>query len=131
MKAKASNLVDELGHVDYVFSDKTGTLTQNVMDFRQFTAGDETYGVLYTDPKTKERPEELKNQKPNVHFYDPKDKLQEVLKGDSCAYPEHSKDYLEKMLLAMALNHGIVIDSQSNEYNSASPDELALVNFAK
>jgi magnesium-transporting ATPase (P-type) len=66
-----------------------------------------------------------------VHFYDPKDKLNEVLKGDHCEYPENSKEDLEKMLLAMALNHGIVIDSSTGKYNSASPDELALVNFAK
>ena len=31
---KSSNLCQELGQIDYVFSDKTGTLTQNIMEFK-------------------------------------------------------------------------------------------------
>lgn len=38
--------------VHYVFSDKTGTLTQNVMEFKKFSAGEESYGV--TNPEKRE-----------------------------------------------------------------------------
>lgn len=44
-KAQSSNLNEELGTVHFVFSDKTGTLTQNVMEFKKFSAGSFSYGT--------------------------------------------------------------------------------------
>lgn len=41
-----NNLNEELGLVDYVFCDKTGTLTKNMMDMRICSIGDEVYGDL-------------------------------------------------------------------------------------
>ena len=41
------------------------------------------------------------------------------------------KEDLDKFLTALALCHNIVIDQETGAYNAASPDELALVNFAK
>jgi phospholipid-transporting ATPase len=45
MKANSSNLNEELGQISFVFSDKTGTLTRNVMEFKKFTAGNGSYDV--------------------------------------------------------------------------------------
>jgi P-type E1-E2 ATPase len=39
MRAQASNLTEELGQIEYVFSDKTGTLTANIMSFKKFSVG--------------------------------------------------------------------------------------------
>lgn len=41
---QSSNLNEELGTIHYVFSDKTGTLTKNIMDFKKFSAGYQSYG---------------------------------------------------------------------------------------
>jgi phospholipid-transporting ATPase len=46
-KAQSSNLNEELGTVQYIFSDKTGTLTQNIMEFKKFSVGNYAYGETY------------------------------------------------------------------------------------
>lgn len=81
-KVQSNNLIDQLGQIDYIFSDKTGTLTQNVMEFRQMSAGLKSYGSLSSPKESIEKQikykssmltpdlytEESNTQVPNVNF---------------------------------------------------------------
>ena len=46
---KSWNISDDLGQIEYIFSDKTGTLTQNVMEFKKCTINGVAYGEAYTE----------------------------------------------------------------------------------
>lgn len=117
MRPQSSNLNEELGQIEYVFSDKTGTLTCNVMEFKRFSAGTESYGTGQRVP-----PE---GQEENVNFSDPG--MLQILQNESAE--EHAA--LRRVILFLATCHTIIIDQKKGKYNSASPDELALVNAAK
>lgn len=44
VKANTSTINEELGQVEYIFSDKTGTLTCNQMEFKYCIVGNILYG---------------------------------------------------------------------------------------
>ena len=106
---QSSNLNEELGQVTHIFSDKTGTLTCNIMEFRKMSIAGRTFG---TDSRMQEKVQ-------GVDFVDPE--------FDPCT-PE-----AKEFLLHLATCHTIISQRSDKgvEYNSSSPDELALVNAAK
>ena len=81
------------------------------MEFKKFSAGTKSYG-------TGKMPTE--EQEANVCFHD--DDLKSDLEHDEA---------LIRVVMFLATCHTIIVDQKKGTYNSASPDELALVNAAK
>ncbi|XP_050100213.1 phospholipid-transporting ATPase VA isoform X1 [Anopheles aquasalis] len=76
-ECRAMNITEELGQIQYVFSDKTGTLTENRMIFRRCTI----VGVDYNHPETEEEKELNKIGAP-VPILQPNVSLLENFRGE-------------------------------------------------
>nr|CAG4643715.1 EOG090X00X3 [Lepidurus arcticus] len=103
--ARTSNLNEELGQVKYVFSDKTGTLTRNVMEFKRCSIVGDVFSINGQKSSSL-----IRNGHAKARYY-------------------------HEFLTLMAVCHTVIpeMDPRSNElqYHAASPDERALVRGAR
>lgn len=111
--------------VHYIFSDKTGTLTQNIMEFKKFSAGERSYGV--SNPIENILDEGVSN----VNFEDPN--FEEHWTKNYKAHGQPLYQELAQFMNILAICHTIIPEKKSGvlQYNASSPDELALTNAAR
>ena len=122
-KARSSTLVEELGLVDYIFSDKTGTLTCNIMKFQACVVDGLAFSYVITDDKRFQMDEKGLG----FGFKDFSSFIQEWNTRGS-----HS--LFQEFLVLMAVCHTVIPetdDSGKITYQASSPDESALVNAAR
>lgn len=73
----STSINEELGQVHYIFCDKTGTLTRNIMEFKSFIVNDEEYGSLEVSQRD-DRPPTLIEEITGIEYNFESKKLDDI-----------------------------------------------------
>ncbi|KAJ3388840.1 phospholipid transporting ATPase [Lobulomyces angularis] len=153
------NLADDLGQIEYIFSDKTGTLTRNIMEFKKCSIN----GVIYEEDRQPESSKEFQIKKDSSNNFgkslnsnttlleDSEEKKLNKFKNAKLSKsmaiitdPQHAPAH--KFFTALAVCHSVllasnpdiekIVDPEKNDFDSlvyqaSSPDEAALVKAAR
>jgi len=117
--SRTTDLIEELGQVEFIFSDKTGTLTQNNMILKQCYVNKKIYGIIREEPEDKKF---TINGDPTAAK-----KILSLNEAD-----KKDRESLLDFLNLLALCHSVFPEKTDRGiiYQGSSPDDIALVRGA-
>ena len=130
-QARTSNLNEELGQVSFIFSDKTGTLTENKMAFLKCHVDGIRYG-----PGEMEKQHDFIDRIPTPQDMPEFDTKKCQFTDNRLAHRAQSNEIINEFITLLSVCHSIIPEYPLGKdgpvvYNASSPDEKALVMLAK
>lgn len=148
-----SNLPEELGRIEYILSDKTGTLTQNEMSFKKLHLGTMLFGRDSLDDihqyakaafqhdiamqdlmmSTEDSAVPVGNRSVPMTADDVLPAPIGSIRQRDLTTSRRSQKQVQEALLAISLAHNVTPVEEGGQHTlqAASPDEVALVRFAE
>ena len=112
-KVNSTDLNEDLGQVEYLFSDKTGTLTENEMTFKHFALDEFVYTLSEKE----------------IYVLDKNEDINKV------TIPEDvNNEKFKRFFEILTLCHNVQLDltnATNEKYNASSPDELSFITFCQ
>ncbi|KAH8077072.1 aminophospholipid-transporting P-type ATPase [Cristinia sonorae] len=128
---RTSTLPEELGRIEYLLSDKTGTLTQNEMEMRKLHMGTVSYGFDSFDEVSHQLALAFGASSDSAHGR--KASLQTGVQMATRGRRDMSSR-VHDVVLSLALCHNVTPvtnDDGTVTYQASSPDEVAIVRWTE
>lgn len=150
--AFSSALMEELGQIEYIFSDKTGTLTCNILEFKYAFIGDSFFGdsAFVEEKKAQKQLPTYINKEEGISFSFNDRRISnasrtELHKDENFVFRDKQNNELfriktlkglaDHFLMTLSLCHDCIYeideDTKEMKYSGMSPDEVALVDAAR
>eukprot|EP00792_Barthelona_sp_PAP020_P009282 TRINITY_DN3285_c0_g1_i3.p1 TRINITY_DN3285_c0_g1~~TRINITY_DN3285_c0_g1_i3.p1 ORF type:complete len:1044 (+),score=271.26 TRINITY_DN3285_c0_g1_i3:105-3236(+) len=125
--ARSTTIPEQLGRLFYLFMDKTGTLTRNVMSLKKLRVGQ----ALYLDETVEELKRICFDFSEDTQHQSQKQTTSSVLAVEFGTSDVEANSFAS--ILAMILCHNVSVVEEDGErtLQAASPDEVALVQYAE
>lgn len=140
---RTSTIPEELGRIEYLLSDKTGTLTQNEMDLKKIHVGTVSYANEAMDEVRTYVRQGFSTAVTNdatesASLVTPSSTYASTSAGTSTTRTRREiGSRVRDLVLALALCHNVTPSTEDDEghsvttYQASSPDEIAIVRWAE